>query len=114
MQLTFEDLATLLPPGCIEFIGNNQLKLNLTQLTGEQLTIESSLLETIVKLLDALAQLTSEINESRIQAIPPKSRIKFVDKDFDGTPANPEVVFDCRFAINTASFSNNLVDPTAE
>lgn len=114
MQLTFEDLATLLPPGSIEFIGNNQLKLNLTQLTGEDLRLESSLLETVAKLLDALAQLTSQINEPRIQAVPPKPRIRFVDKDFDGTPSNPEIVFDCRFGINPASFSNNLFDPTAE
>lgn len=114
MQLTFEDLATQLPAGSIEFVGNNQLKINFTQLTGENLTLESSLIEGIAKFLEGLTKLTTAINTERTGLNPPKDAITFVSKEFDGTPEKPEIVFECRIAINPTMFTENLFDPTAE
>jgi hypothetical protein len=60
----------MLPPGSIEFVGNNQLKLNFSQLTGEILSFESSCVEPIVKLMQKLADLTTVINAARASENP--------------------------------------------
>ncbi len=115
MQLTHQDLATQLPASSIEFVGNNQLKYNYSQITGENnLTLESSLVESTAKHLQALVDLTTAINEERMLSNPPKEAITFASKSFEGTPEKPEILYEIRIAINPATFVENLFDPTAE
>lgn len=112
MNLTYAALADKLPPGAVEFVGNNQLKLNISQLTGDTLTTDSSLIEGIVKLMQSLAILTNSVNDARGDANPPLPPINFCSQDLVGTPDQPEFEFTVRVAVNTAQFVNNLVDPT--
>jgi len=112
MSLTFQVLADMLPPGSIEFVGNNQLKLNFSQLTGEILTFETSCVEPIVKLMQKLADLTTAVNSARASENPSKPPIIFASKDLIGTPDAPEFEFTIRVAIDTSQFVNNLIDPT--
>jgi hypothetical protein len=114
MQLTFEDLATLLPAGSIELVGNNQLKINMNQVTGEQLTLQSPVLEAVTKFMQALTRLTENINEERINLNPSKPIIQFASQSFDGSPENPELVFEIRVAVKPQSFVENLLDPTVD
>lgn len=115
MQLTFEDLVTQLPAGSIEFVGNNQLKFNFSQITGDNnLTLQSSVIEGVAKFLQSLAGLTVSINEERALSNPPKEPITFASKSFEGTPEKPEILYEIRIAINPATFVENLFDPTAE
>lgn len=115
MQLTFEDLATQLPAGSIEFVGNNQLKINFSQITGDNnLTLQSSVIEPAAKYLQSLVDLTTVINEERMSSNPLKEPITFASKTFEGTPEKPEILYEIRFAINPVTFIENLFDPTAE
>jgi hypothetical protein len=112
MSLTFQALADILPPGSIEFVGNNQLKFNFSQLTGETLTFNSSCVEPIVKLMQKLADLTTAVNSVRASESPSKPPIMFASKDLIGTPDAPEFEFTIRVAVDTSQFANNLIDPT--
>lgn len=112
MSLTFQALSDMLPPGSIEFVGNNQLKLNFTQLTGEALTFETSCVEAVVKLMQKLADLTTAVNTARASENPSKAPITFASKDLVGTPDAPEFEFTIRVAVDTTQFANNLIDPT--
>lgn len=112
MNLTFQDLADILPPGTIEFVGDNQLKLNFSQLTGDTLSFQSSCVEAIAKLMQKLADLTTKVNSARAKESPSKPPIVFVRKDLIGSPDAPEFEFSLRVAIDTSQFVNNLIDPT--
>lgn len=113
MKLTFADLATLFPPGSIELVGNSQMKVNMTLISGQQLTLDSSILEPLSKFMQGLADLTSAINAERGTLNPPKSSIQFVSHSFDGTPENPEIIYEYRVAVSSNSFVENLFDPTS-
>jgi hypothetical protein len=112
MHLTFESLNNFLPAGSIEFVGNNQLKINMNQVSGEQLTLQSSILEPIAKLLSGLVVLTKVVNDEQIVLYPTGQGIQFVSQSFDGSPEHPELVFEFRCAIAPQSFIENLLDPT--
>ncbi len=113
MTLSFQSLADKLPPGAIEFVGNNQLKLNFSQLTGdEELGFESSFVEGVVQFLQGLASLTDQINEERAALNPPLPPIEFVTQQLVGTPSQPKYQFTVEVAIDTKAFTSNLVDPT--
>ncbi|NES22073.1 MAG: hypothetical protein F6K41_24905 [Symploca sp. SIO3E6] len=111
MQLTFTDLLEKLPPDSVEFVGDNQFKLNLTQITGEELGFDSSVVEPITKLLDALVKLTQSINDEKLMN--DEDSIKFASKDIVGTPEKPMYEYIVRVDVNPNSFLENLVDPTA-
>lgn len=111
MQLTFNDLADKLPAGSVEFVGNNQVKLNLNLISEADLTLNSSLVEPIVKLMRGLALLTDDINEEKATAGQPQ--IEFAEANLVGTAAHPEYQFAIRVKVNTALFPDNLIDPTA-
>lgn len=114
MSLTFAALGEKLPAGSIEFVGNNQLKINLTLVTGDStLTPQSSCVEAISKLMRGLAALTEQINTARAAANPPQSPIEFADEALTGTPAQPKYIFTVEVAVDTSQFPDNLVDPTA-
>lgn len=113
MSLTFIALGEKLPAGSIEFVGNNQLKLNLTLLTEDSsLTPQSSCVETVVKLMQGLAALTEQVNQDRAAENPPLDPVEFASEDLTGTPQQPVYEFMVKVAVNTANFSENLVDPT--
>ena len=112
MSLIFQTLADMLPPGSVEYVGNNQLKINLTQMTGESLNFQSSCVEPIIKLMNHLVNVTNAVNASRATANPPRYPIAFVSKDLIGTPDAPELEYTMRVAVDTNQFLNNLIDPT--
>jgi hypothetical protein len=114
MSLTFQNLADKLAPGAVEFVGNNQLKVNFSQLvsSSEPLTFESSCVEGIVKLLQGLAALTDQINQERANQNPPLAPIEFVSQQIAGTPQQPKFQFIVEVAIDTQVFSSSLIDPT--
>lgn len=109
--LSYEDLGELLPAGSIEFVGNNQLKTNFSQLTDSELTLQTSCVKGVVKLLEGLAKLTDQVNQSRINEdnLPP---VEFVSQTLTGTPEQPEYEFKVRVKVDTALFMENLDDPT--
>lgn len=109
-SFSYSALSEKLAAGSVEFVGNNQVKLNLNQVTGDNLTLESSVVEGTVKFLTGLANLTEQINASLVeQNMPP---IQFVTQSLTGTPAQPEYEFTVRVSVNTAQFIENLKDPT--
>jgi hypothetical protein len=112
MNLTFQSLSEKLPAGSIEFVGNNQVKLNISQLTGDNLTLESACLEAFVKLMQGLAMLTTEVNQARALENPPKPAIEFVSQILTGTPEQPKYEFKLIAKVDTSLFISNLVDPT--
>lgn len=109
--LSYQSLGENLPPGSIEFVGNNQLKANFSQMTGATLTPETSCVKGVVKLLQGLAKLTDSCNEARVNEnnLPP---IQFVSQTLTGTPEQPEYEFTVRVKVDTALFIENLDDPT--
>lgn len=115
MTLTFERLAEKLPAGVVEFVGNNQVKLNFSLLTGdEDLTLDSSLIEGVIQFLQGLAKLTDAINEERAKLNPPLEPIDFVSQQLIGTPQRPKFQFIVEVAVDTSAFTSNLVDPTQQ
>lgn len=111
-SLDYSALSEKLPAGSIEFVGNNQLKLNLSLLTesGSTLTTEASCVKGVVKFLQGLSALTTQVNEARIAAnLPP---IQFASQQLTGTPEAPEYEFTVRVKVDTALFVDNLDDPT--
>ena len=111
MTLSFQVLSDMLPPGSIEFVGNNQTKLNFNQLTGNTLSLDSSCVESIVKFMEELAELTTSLNSARKNENPVKPPIAFCTKELIGTPDAPEFEFNLRVAVDTRRFANNLIDP---
>lgn len=110
--LSYSALAEKLPNGAIEFVGNNQVKINLSLATqsGAGLTLNSSCVKGIVKLMQALSALTDSVNEARVNAnLPP---IQFASQQLTGTPEQPEYEFTVRVKVDTALFIDNLDDPT--
>ncbi|WGV23474.1 hypothetical protein [Halotia branconii] len=110
--LSYSALAEKLPAGSIEFVGNNQVKLNFSTTTesGSNLTLNASCVKGIVKLLQGLAALTDQVNEARVNAeLPP---IQFASQQLTGTPEMPEYEFTVRVKVDTAQFIENLDDPT--
>ncbi|MFN6450543.1 MAG: hypothetical protein RMX59_035150 [Nostoc sp. DedSLP05] len=113
MSLTFEDLAAKLPAGSVEFVGNNQVKINFSQLTGDSINLQSSCVKGVVRLMQGLAALTDQENEDRAAVNPPLTPIEFASQTLQGTPQQPEYLFEVAVKVNTANFVDNLVDPTA-
>ncbi|MEH2128897.1 hypothetical protein [Nostoc sp.] len=108
--LSFSALSEKLAAGAIEFVGNNQVKLNFNLATADNLTLNTSCVKGIVKLMQALSALTDQVNESRISAnLPP---IQFTSQQITGTPEAPEFEFTVRVKVDTALFVDNLDDPT--
>ncbi|MBH8561639.1 hypothetical protein I8748_05505 [Nostoc sp. CENA67] len=111
-SLSYTALAEKLPAGSIEFVGNNQVKLNFSAVTesGSNLALNASCVKGVVRFLQALAELTAQVNEDRASAdLPP---IQFVSQQLTGTPSAPEYEFTVRVKVDTALFVDNLDDPT--
>ncbi|MFK0732082.1 MAG: hypothetical protein ACFKPT_13870 [Gloeotrichia echinulata GP01] len=108
--LTFQALQDKLPAGSIEFVGNNQVKINMNMVTGNNLTLESSIIEGIVKLLNGLSMLTDAINAQLIASNSPP--IQFASQELVGTPAQPEYRFEVKADVDTSLFLVNIKDPT--
>ncbi|ALF52961.1 hypothetical protein ACX27_09030 [Nostoc piscinale CENA21] len=101
-----------MPNGAIEFVGNNQVKLNLSLATesGSTLTLDTSCVKGIVKLMQALSELTDQVNEERVNDN--LAPIQFASMQLTGTPESPEYEFTVRVKVDTALFIDNLDDPT--
>ncbi|BDA68211.1 hypothetical protein CAL7716_023770 [Calothrix sp. PCC 7716] len=115
-QLTFERLATQLPAGSIEFVGNNQVKINCSILTGDNINLSSSIVEALAKLLRGAATLNDEINNERQQQ--GKQPINFVEQTINayGDSQNQSTLmsFTCSIQVNTGSYIENLIDPSSD
>lgn len=115
-QLTFERLATQLPAGSVEFVGNNQVKINCSILTGDNINLSSSIVETLAKLLRGAATLNDEINNERQQL--GKYPINFVEQNInafgDSQIQNAFMSFTCTIQVNTTSYIENLIDPSSD
>jgi hypothetical protein len=109
-QLIYSDLALALPSDSVEYVGANQLKLNLTQVQGEEITPDSSIVEGIAKLLDGLTSLTNTINQERLDD--ELDTIQYVSKHLVGSPDKPMYEYKVLIKINPESFIENLVDPS--
>lgn len=110
-MLSFSTLSDQLPAGSLEFVGNNQVKLNFSQLTGDTLTLDSSILKGLAIFMDGLSKYNHQLNENRKQQGLPA--IDLCSKSFAGTPDEPIIVYAFSVLVNPNSFLNNLVDPTA-
>ncbi|NHC37944.1 hypothetical protein [Scytonema millei] len=108
MTLTFTELGNYLPAGAIEFVGNNQVKLNFSQISNNPLTLDSSLVEVVTRLLQGLAIYTERINEQRASLSPPLPPIDFASMALTGTPQQPKYQFIVEVAVDTATFASNL------
>ncbi|MBD2492393.1 hypothetical protein [Aulosira sp. FACHB-615] len=111
-SLSYSALAEKLPNGAVEFVGNNQVKLNLSLATeaGASLTLDTSCVKGVVKLMQALSSLTDQVNEARVNAN--LAPIQFTSMQLTGTPESPEYEFTVRVKVDTALFIDNLDDPT--
>lgn len=113
-QLTFERLATQLPSGSIEFVGNNQVKINCSILTGDNIDLSSSIVEIFAKLLRGVAVLNDEINNERQQL--GKQPINFVEQNIqsygDSQNQSASMNFTCSIQVKTSSYIENLIDPS--
>ncbi|MEH2461136.1 hypothetical protein [Nostoc sp.] len=111
-MITYSSIATYLLASSLEFVGNNQVKLNLNQITGDSLTVDASAIKGILKILEALTQMTIDINIARAAANPPLLPIELCEKHLTGTVDLPTFQYVFMVGINPQSFINNVVDPT--
>lgn len=111
-MITYSAIAAYLPPSSLEFVGNNQVKLNFNQITGDNLTVDASAVKGILKILEALTQFTTDTNTARATANPPLSPIHLCEKHLAGTPDAPIFQYTVTVGINPQSFINNVIDPT--
>ena len=111
-MITFSAIAPYLPAGALEFVGNNQLKLNLNQVTGDSLNLDAAAIKAILKLLEALSNFTLAINTARTTANPPLPPIELCEKHLAGTVEAPTFQYVVVVGIDPNSFINNVIDPT--
>jgi hypothetical protein len=111
-MITYSAIAAYLPASSLEFVGNNQVKFNLNQITGDSLTPDASAIKGTLKILEALAQLTIAINTARATANPPLPPIELCEKHLAGTVDAPTFQYVVVVGIDPQSFINNVVDPT--
>ncbi|MEH2392602.1 MAG: hypothetical protein V7K21_13430 [Nostoc sp.] len=112
-MITYSELSTSLPAGSLEFVGNSQVKLNFNQITGDNLTFNTSAIKGILKFLEALAEFTVAINTARAAASPPLAPIELCEKHLTGTIDAPTFQYVVVVGIDPESFINNVIDPTA-
>lgn len=105
--LSYNAVGAKLPANSVELVGN-LVKANFSNLTGDALSLDSSCVEGTAKFLNALAQLTAEVNESRYQN--GESSIKFVEKR--NGYAEGEFEYVVTVQVDTSAQLNNLIDPT--
>lgn len=111
-MITFTALGDHIPAGSLEYVGNNQVKLNFSQLSNDSsLNLDSSALKPITLFLEGLFQYTHQLNvERKNQKLDP---IELCSKNIAGTPDKPIIAYTLSVEVDAQSFLNNLVDPTA-
>lgn len=112
-MLTYQDFMEHVPPNTIEFVGQNQLKLNFNQLTGKELNPNEALIEGTAKFMQALVALTDAINEDRAKADPPLPPITFASRELEGSIEQPIFRYTVDLQVNASAFMDNLLDPTS-
>lgn len=110
-MISYLDLAARLPLGTFDSPVAGQLLFNFALLNPS--APEDSMVKALAEFLDALTKLTTEINESRAKLNPPLKPIDFCTKSYIGTPDAPQLQYSLTFPVNTGSFVDNVVDPSA-
>lgn len=110
--LSIAGLTQKLPDEAITWAGFGEpVRMNISLLTGEALTPESSALELIIKLLSGLYQLQTAVNITRLAAA--LEPITLVTRMVDGgVSGNPVISFTVAVEIDLNASLNNLIDPT--
>lgn len=109
--MKFSDLARYLPANVFEVATNGQLRLNLTVLTNGNLTLDSSALESLGRLLQATYDHTRAVNTQRsAQNLPP---ITLATKALQTSDRiNPIHEFSISIEVNSAPTFDAAIDPT--
>jgi hypothetical protein len=115
-MITFAALTESMPPEALRWEGfSTPLFLNLNAITGDELTPESSPLEALGRLLDALHQLQNQINQTRATQFPPLPPIQLVTKMIDGNAnGNPVFSWTLSIEVDAAQSLNAPVNPLQE
>ena len=112
MTISFTLISQYLADGSIEYVNDNQLKLNFSTLLGQDgSTLDSSAMKAVYLFLDGLADLTTAINQQRAAQTPALAPIQFVEKGLSGTVNVPQYKFTCEFNVDSSKFDNDLIDP---
>jgi len=111
-MITFNSLSTYFPAGSFEFVGNSQVKLNISAMTGDSLTLDSEAIKAIYTILDSLVTATNGINSDRAAQTPPLAPVTLASKVLTGTVAQPGYEYKVDFIVDSSTFLNNLKDPT--
>ncbi|MCY7272383.1 MAG: hypothetical protein LH702_01220 [Phormidesmis sp. CAN_BIN44] len=112
MSMNIAGLTMKLPDEAITWAGFGEpVRLNFSLLSGESLTPESSALEPMAKLLNALYQQQAATNQTRVLAgLAPISAIqRSIDTNAAG---NPIVNLTIALEIDLNASLDNLIDPT--
>lgn len=112
MTMNIAGLGQKLPDEAITWAGfGDPVRLNFSLLTGQDLTPESSALEPMAKLLNALYQLQTTTNQTRVLAglVPIAVISRSVDTAANG---NPIVNMTIALEIDLNASLDNLIDPT--
>ena len=111
-MITYNEIANHLPPNSLEFIGANQVKLNFSQVTGDEINLDSEALKGITKFLMSLVEYTNSLNQERLKN--EQNTIVFASQEIGGTAEKPQYEFRVQVGVDSTSFIENLIDPTAE
>lgn len=111
-MMNIAGLSQKLPDEAITWAGFGEpVRMNVTLLTGEAMTPESSALEPVIKLLSALNQQQVALNVIRVAGgLEPISAVtRSVTTNEKG---NPVVTFALSLEIDLNAALDNLIDPT--
>lgn len=114
--LDFASLQQVLPDSSMSWAGfGAPLNLNLTAVTqNNELTPESLLLEAFGRLLDALVELQSTINQERSIASPPQSPINVIEKSISSHNGNPVFQWAVQIEVAASSSLNDPINPASD
>lgn len=108
--MKFSELAKYMPASTIEAAANGQLRLNLGTLTKNTLTLDSSIIESVGKILQAAHEYTSVVNQKKAENN--LAPILFVNKLVRVSENNnPVYVFTVEIEINSAATYDAVIDP---
>ena len=112
-MFTIGNLEDILPPNSIDFAGGIP-RLNLNELTGDVLDLDSSVVEIMGRLLQALYEQTQSLNAQRASQNPPLEPIDFVGKTIR-TSARGNPVHEFKISIEVAALVSfdGAIDPAA-
>lgn len=112
-MLNFQQIAEKLPVESTLWPGfGSPLTLNANRITGDSVTPETGVLETLAKLLEAAYQAQKDINTQRELA--GQSTIAIVRRTVIVEDDTPVFNYTLEVRVDTQAALNNLLDPSAE